>query len=325
MKEWQLLTEAGQIRRLRSLAGAAIDHFPIHPTRVRLVGGFTNVIFRIDTTNGPYALRVDLHQDHTDTDVEIELAWLNALSFGTDLRVARPVKAVDGRSQVYAETEGVPGARRCVLFEWIKGRTLADSPSEARYEALGRLSAGLHRHGATYQPPRRPMAWDRVFYWPDGIDPVVIFSPEMAHHFTNGRMKTLERAITQVETAFAGLDSHSAHIVHGDLHPWNAHAVGNRVTALDFEDVMWAHPVQDVAITLFYLRDEPRDLDFAAAFEAGYRSIAKWPASYEGELQHFMAARTLMFINYIANLQEDPSDFYARAFPRLEGFLSDFG
>ena len=44
MKQWEQLTEGGQIRRLRPLALAALNSFPITPTRLRLVGGFTNII-----------------------------------------------------------------------------------------------------------------------------------------------------------------------------------------------------------------------------------------------------------------------------------------
>lgn len=325
MKDWTALSEAGQIRRLRALARSALEAFPITPLRLRLVGGFTNVIYRVDTEEGPYALRVDLHQDHSDEDVAIELAWLDALGAETELDVAHPVRAVDGRSQVYAEGDGVPGARRCVLFEWIPGRPLAERPTEAGYERLGRLSASLHRHGAGYLTANRPMKWDRVFYWPEDVDPVVIYSPKMAHHFINGREEILERSIRLTDRALERLDPASAQVVHGDLHPWNVHMVRNRVFALDFEDVMWAHPAQDIAITLFYLRDHPGYADLTAAFESGYRSIQEWPVAYEGEIEHFMAARTIMFINYVANIQDDPTEFYSTAFPRLERFLARYG
>ena len=37
-----------------------------------------------------------------------------------------------------------------------------------------------------------------------------------------------------------------------------------------------------------------------------------------------MAARSLMFVNYVANLREDPSEYYDIVFPRLERFLADW-
>jgi Ser/Thr protein kinase RdoA (MazF antagonist) len=166
------------------------------------------------------------------------------------------------------------------------------------------------------------MAWDRVFYWAEDVDPVVIFNPEMAHHFTGGRREILDRSIAAVEGAFARLDPTGIQVIHGDLHPDNVHTYRNRLIAFDFEDVTWGHRVQDVAITLFYERNRPEYADLRAAFHTGYRSIAPWPATYDGELEHFMAARTISFVNYVANPLDDPSDYYDIAFPRLERFLS---
>ena len=66
MKGWEPLTERGRYRRLRSLAWEALDEYDVLPTGLRLVGGFTNVVFRVETERGPLALRIDLHQDHME-------------------------------------------------------------------------------------------------------------------------------------------------------------------------------------------------------------------------------------------------------------------
>jgi Ser/Thr protein kinase RdoA (MazF antagonist) len=91
--------------------------------------------------------------------------------------------------------------------------------------------------------------------------------------------------------------------------------------ALDFEDVAWGHRIQDIAITLFYHRDEPGFGELQSAFESGYRTVAPWPLDYEGQIETFVAARNIMFINFMLNLGEDPTEFYERAFPRLEKLL----
>lgn len=324
MKEWADLTEAGQIRRLRPLAMAALEHYPIQPIRLRLVGGFTNIIFRVDAADGIYALRIDLRQDHSDADVDIELAWLEALAADTSLDVCRFVPTSSGNRFVHTSGEGVPGTRRCVLFEWIPGRPLHDNLSEDGYRQLGSLSAGLHLHGRQFVPPNQPMRWDKVFYWPEDIDPVVIYEPRMEQYIDTSRRGILDRSLRVLDDAFSRLDASGAQPIHGDLHPWNVHRYHSRLIAFDFEDVTWGHPVQDIAITLFYERDHPRYDALRSSFETGYRAIAPWPVTYDGQLEHFMAARSVMFINYVANLHEDPSEYYAVVFPRLERFLSDW-
>lgn len=325
MKDWADLTEAGQFRRLRRLASAALTRYPIKPEQLRFVGGFTNAIFRVDTPGSTYALRVDYRGDHSDTDVENELAWLKALDSETDLDICRFVSSRDGTDYVYAAAEGIPQARRCVLFEWIPGRPLDDNITEAGYHALGRLAAGLHLHGTTFSPPHRPLVWDRVFYWPEEVDPVVIYEPRMDRYIDKARRRTLDGALAAVATAFARLDPAQAHVIHGDLHPSNVHRFRNRLIGFDFEDITLGHRVQDVAITLFYERDHPAYADLRTAYREGYTELAPWPVAYEGELEHFMAARSLSFVNYVANLRDDPSDYYDIVFPRLQRFLADWG
>jgi Ser/Thr protein kinase RdoA (MazF antagonist) len=325
MKPWEELTDTGKIRRLRPLASAALTEFPIVPQRLRSIGGFSNAIFRVDAADRSYVLRIDLEGWHSDEDAAVELAWLEALAADTDIDVCRFVPARDGRRYVHSVAPGVPGSRRCVLFEWIPGRPLAERISPDGYRRLGRLAAALHRDGAGRRPAHWPLTWDRVFYWPEDIDPVVIHTPQVARFLSGGRAEILEEAITIVGRAFARLDWDAAQIIHGDLHPWNVHSYRDRLIALDFEDVTWGHRVQDVAITLFYERDNERYPELRAAFEEGYREVAPWPVSYDGELEHFMAARTIMFVNFVANLRSDPSEYYEVAFPRLAGFVERYG
>lgn len=323
MKPWDELTEKGQFRRLRTLAHEALGHYPIRPLRLSLVGGFTNVIFRVDTVDGPLALRVDYLQDHTDDDVAVELAWLAALE-ETNLDVCRVVPTRSGERSIYATAQGIPKPRRCVLFRWVPGKPLAEDMTPARYRQLGRLSASLHLAGADYQPPHEPMRWDEVFYWQEPADPVVYHLPENAHYFIGGRQEIIDRAIEAVTPAFGMLNPTEAQIIHADLHPWNVHVSRSRMIALDFEDVAWGHRVQDIAISLFYKRDHPDYDDLRDAFEIGYRELGTWPVEYEGQIETFMAARTIMFINFMLNIDEDPAEFYDVAFPRLEAFLARY-
>lgn len=322
MKPWEELTERGRYRRLRPMAMAALDAYSLQVHRLSFVGGFTNAIYRVDAAEGTFALRIDYMQDHTDENAQVELEWVAALAAETDVDVCRVVPDKRGRRSVYAGAQGVPGERRCVLFEWIPGKPLAEELTPQRYHQLGVLSAQLHLHGARFAPSIRPMAWDTIFYWPEELDPVTYDRPENARFFTGNRMDIMNRAIGATTRAFGKLAQAETQVLHGDLHPWNVHVTGKRMIALDFEDVMWGHRVQDVAITLFYERDQPSYADLRAAFTEGYAAIAPWPETYVGEIEHFMAARTLMFVNFILNIGSDVDEYYPSFFRRLEDFLA---
>ena len=322
MLSWRSLTEAGRYRRLRRVAHAALDRYPVAVRRIRLVGGFVNAVYRIDTDTAPLALRIELRPEHTDADTEVELQWLTALAAETDIGVATPIAARDGGLYVRASAEGVPRSRRCTLFTWIGGRPLADGLTPERCHRLGALSAKLHRHGATHRPLHRPMAWDRTFYFPEDVDPIVIDRPEHTRGLSREDRRVLARARDRVDRAFAELPTARAQVVHGDLHPHNVHIVGPRLRPLDFEDVLWAHPAQDIAISLYYLRDRPHADRLVDHFRRGYRTILPWPAS-RAQIDSFIAARRINFINYMLHSSDRGPAFLQQALPKLARFIAD--
>jgi Ser/Thr protein kinase RdoA (MazF antagonist) len=329
MKPWRELSERGRLGRLKVAAIAALDAYDLEVARVSLVGGFVNAVFRADLDHArsgraAVAVRVERSHDHPDADADIELSWLAELvgaDFGPELGVVEPIRSRDGALYVRVDVPGVPKSRRCTVFGWVGGRPLADQISEDSYRRLGRLSAELHKHGASYRPAVRPMAWDEIFYWPESIDPVVIDEPDSRRHFTDHQWQVLERARSVVQPAFDRLAPEGAQICHGDLHPWNVHRIRNRLIALDFEDVMWAHPVQDIAITLSYFMHHPERANLVAAFEEGYTELAPWPEAYAGQIDHFVVARRLMFVNMLLN-EGNLSDYLPTWIPLFEAFLA---
>ena len=309
MRPWDELTERGRLGRLRTAAISALGAYDLNVRRVSLVGGFVNAVYRASleppsVLGTAAAIRVERSHEHPDAHTDIELGWLAALAeadFGPNLGVAEPIPARSGSLYVRVDVPGVPSSRRCTVFRWVGGRPVADRLSTDSYRRLGRLSAHLHRHGATHQPDVRPMAWDKIFYWPQTIDPTVIDEERHRAAFSDHEWAVVSRVRAVVQRAFDRLPTRGAQVCHGDLHPWNVHRVGNRLIALDFEDVMWAHPVQDVAITLTYFLEHPDRESLVAAFRDGYSEVAAWPEQYPGQIEHFIAARRLMFVNMLLN------------------------
>ena len=100
-------------------------------------------------------------------------------------------------------------------------------------------------------------------------------------------------------------------VIHGDLQMGNVMVHRGRLTAFDFEDVMRGAPVQDIAITLSYGRARPDYLELRRAFRAGYERRRGWPVEFEGQLELLMAARKVMFLNYLLRTEPEPEDFVA--------------
>lgn len=322
MTPFDLLTDQGRARRLREVVVAALAHYRLDVARIRLLGQETNTLFRIDVGDGSkLVMRVADPHGNTAANMEIEADWLEELR-QSGLPVPQPVKAADGRAVVSAGAPGVPEERACVLFTWVPGKPLGAAAGVADYTALGELSARLHQSTERRPEPAGARQWDRVFYYPEDLDPVVIAVDAYAHLFTPHRCAVIGQVLAIAEPTLTRLHTVQAQLVHGDLHPWNVHRHRGRLWALDFEDAMLASPIQDIAISLFYNRDRSDHPELAAAFRAGYEAVRAWPDEEPSVIPTVMAARTVMFMNYVANGARDAEPFIDRATKRLEAFLA---
>ncbi len=308
------LAPSGRARRIRRAAMAALKAYDLPVARVRLITNETNGIFRIDAGDGRrFVLRVGRGGaiGHTPTEARSEVEWLGALARETDLLVPAPVANRDGEAVTHVEVRGVPHARDCVLFDWVPGRQLDDDLRPETMSAYGALAARLHEHAATFRPS--PMfeivRYDRVFPFDQ---PVVLFDPARTSFVTDVQRDVFRAGAEVLERAIESLRGREpARVLHGDLHRWNV-LVDRRsgdaapaVAAIDFEDLCWGWPVQDLAIALYYLHEEPTYPEILAAFRAGYEAVRPWPDVTGAEIATFIAGRAIVLANDV-ELLEDP-------------------
>jgi Ser/Thr protein kinase RdoA (MazF antagonist) len=129
---------------------------------------------------------------------------------------------------------------------------------------------------------------------------------------TPERTESVRGAIEIITPELGRLQSEvRPHVIHGDLQMGNVMVHRGRLTAFDFEDVMRGAPVQDIAITLSYGRARPDYWEMRRAFRAGYERRRTWPIEFEGQLELLMAARKVMFLNYVLRTDPEPGNFIA--------------
>jgi Ser/Thr protein kinase RdoA (MazF antagonist) len=319
LKPYFDLTGRGRALRLRHLALKALEQYDLDVSRVRLITNETNGIFRVDTATGEKViLRVTLPEGGHDLDGVLgEMVWLDALSRDTDLSVPRPMAAKTGELVVQVACAGVPQPRFCAVFGWVAGTDLADHLTPNNVRKLGELSARLHAHAATFRPPAgfSILRFDKVFPFPE---PVVLFQDEHRHLFPPERRAVYERAIAWAQGAIDRLQASGEpmRVIHGDLHQWNVRVYRGILSAIDFEDLMWGWPVQDIATTLYYFLG-PNFQELRAAFRQGYTRHSPWPERYPGEIGAFIAARGVGLVNFL--LHDPDPDWQAQVPAFVEG------
>jgi Ser/Thr protein kinase RdoA (MazF antagonist) len=259
-----------------------------------------------------FVLRIYSDEETTLKENQAEMFWLDALKRDTDLKVTEPIPRRDGKYISITNQEGVPPDRRCVLFKWIPGRPLENYLSYENYYKLGQALAKLHNHAESLNPLPihiQPKRWDKVFYYPD--EPVVYNTSEYSYLFPPERVELLENIIDKSENMFSSMfaDQRGLMLIHGDLHFWNVHYFQGELYLIDFEDVNLGYPIQDIAVTLYYGRQRDGYAEWKAGLISGYKSIRVWPEGGEETIDTLMAARAVMFINYVARVTPSPEEF----------------
>lgn len=328
VKPYEDLTRLGRIRRLRRVVFKALEEYDLEIDGVKFLTIDTNTMFQIRSVEGErFVLRIYSDEETTLKENQAEMFWLDAIIRDTDIKVCQPVPRRDGEYITILTVPGIPPDRRCVLFKWIPGRPLEEHLSPETYYQFGQVLAKLHLHAATLNPlPAfiQPKKWDRVFYYPD--EPVVYNTPEYSRFFPPERIRLLERVIERSDRVFERLfsDQSGLMLIHGDLHFWNLHYHKGELYALDFEDINRGYPVQDIAVSLAYGREREGYDEWKAAFKEGYCSIRAWPKEDERTIETLVAARTVMFINYVARIDPTPQEYIESRCERLEEYLRTF-
>lgn len=308
MKPFEQLSRRGQAKRLKSLATKALDQYDFELFDIKLVGLFTNAIFRLRTDSGhSYIMRVCNPAWRTKTDLISEIMWLQALSRDTTIRVPEPKPARNGDFIVDSFDASVPETRRCVVMSWIPGSLLGTKLNEANLFMMGTLFARLHEHGATFTPPNGFTERKMDSIYARG-EPDVLFSEACHDAFTSITDEILRQTDEKVREAFTYLykTSKGLQVIHNDLHHDNIKIYHGRLFPLDFEDTIWGYPVQDIAMALQDLMVDvaPDEYDpFQSAFREGYESKRRWPENYEGQIDTLRAGRMLWVANYVARFE----------------------
>lgn len=322
-------TTEGQ--RLQPVAERALKRYPFLTREVSHLDTHSNVLYRVVAENGQeFVLRVGTPHANSRSNIEVEVAWLDALNRETELEVVRPIATAGGGFIVDEVDSSTGKSHACVLFSWVPGQAVGDGAGPFAYRLLGEMCAQLQAHGRNWSPPAGSTLrhWDRVFYYDREMDPIIIEDPAFGHFFTRDRSRTINRAGAMAETAIEwALRWGTPQIVHGDLHEWNVHIKNNRLYAFDFEDVMVAVPAQDISICLYSSRRSENRDEIRAAFRKGYESVLPWPVGSERQLDSMHAARQIMLMNYAARTLPvaEAEEYLDDVMPWLEDYVDKYG
>jgi Ser/Thr protein kinase RdoA (MazF antagonist) len=321
VKPYGELTRLGQLRRIRRLAGAALEAYGLRGARLTFLRYFANITYRVDVPGpvpqaggpGPYVpnrylLRV-LSTGHRQV-AEGEMTWLAALSHEAGLPVPEPVATLEGELLTRIATPGVPEGRLVSLMRWVDGRKRTTGFRPAHLRAWGQMVARLHAFAAGWRPPEgfKRFVWDwEGLLGGRGFDcSVEELVTSMPEHLQEPFQIVSQEARAVMDGLGTGSDAYG--MIHGDMYPENVLFKAGEVVPIDFEDCGFGHWLWDIALPLClqpWTEEWHRERD---AFLEGYARVRTLPESQLRHLDLFMAAQYATVVLWAsAFIRDDPA------------------
>lgn len=314
------VTARTQVGRLRALAARALPAWGLGQASPRLLNHGYNTTFRVDAADGRrFALRVNVVPTKTDAHLRAEVAWLAALATETDLRVPTPQRTLDGEWAARVLSPDHGRELPVVLFSWLEGRNLGRIPGHRQLRAVGAAMAVLHDHATTWRPPEAgalPVFDDVLTDLPNRLGDHPALDADARGVLT----AAYARAQELQDEAFA---TGEAIPLHADLHGGNLKWYDGRLSVFDFDDAGLGVPALDLAIAVYYLRDDAAAED---ALRTGYAAVRALPDVGAETFEGMVAGRNLLLLDDLleqqnVDLRAIIPEYAAATVRRLRGWL----
>lgn len=343
MKAYEDLTPRGKLRRTRRIAQAALKAYGFTEAHLKFIVDTGNIVYRVkamDPTpidgnlyvDNCFSLRLHYPGYQDNNTVDSELEWLSAMC-NEGLPVPQPICTTDGSLSVEVSVPGIPGARRCTLLRWVKGRMATKVVRPWHMTAIGRLLARFHNHTSRWKPS---VGFVRRHYDSNGLwgdDTGTNYTADEVwprippQHFKDFQEVTMR--VKRVMDAWGkGPDVYG--LIHADLGTKaNVLFHGAKAHAIDFDDGGFGYWVYDLAMPLSDWEGEDVWPAFREALLEGYKEKRSIPEEQLCQLELFQAAVRAMEIFWgTAGIMLHPDSTYwmerrERAWKHIKRYLKE--
>lgn len=281
---------------MTDLAREALGLWGLADAECQFVAGRENLVYRVSTAGGDFALRLKRPGYRQKAELASELQWLDAMD-AAGLQVPRPLPSSRGRLLERLGNQHVD------LVTWLTGRPLGKSsmPLElddrvGTFRAIGSEMARLHLACDAW---RRPDGFVRCDWNIDGLlgDGALWGrfweNPTLDRPTRNLFLRFREVARDRLALAEGRLD-HG--LIHADLVRENILIENGTVRIIDFDDGGFGYRQFDLATLLMKTKDEPDYPALKFALIDSYLALRPLDMSL---LDLFMVLRAVTYVGWI--------------------------
>ena len=318
------------VHNIADAVAKTVTEFGFRSGELRLLSHYVNTVFRLSTDSGQYVVRAHRATNRTTSEVNAELAWLDALSSAEDIRVPRVQKTADGNAIAMASLRNTEHELPVSILEWMTGRTIGDEKTTHRFEELGSMTAALHRHAQTWSSSAsldRPTYNSETVFLTDIHERLSKMLGSKDAMRVNDALVSLRKRLQTVETEL-GSDCSAFGLIHGDLSFGNVLFDDIGAIPIDFDDCGFGYFLHDLTIPLAGAWTKPDFEERYQAFVVGYRQIRELRGDLLRHIPVFLGLRSAQLImDYAGSVtwaQGILDQYRTRLLPALEASETDF-
>lgn len=308
---------------MQQLAAKAAGLWGFDAASLTLAAHRENAVFRLETGQGTFALRLHRPGYRSNQELESELQFMAMLSLHG---VAVPAPIASGRGQFFEVLDGT----QVSVLTWLAGKPLGTTGQPlvvadrlGTFRRFGKLIASLHDAADEWSPPHgfSRQAWDR-----EGL---LGEQPQWGRFWDTPYLMPDQRTILQHtrEKLRRELQSRpfDQGLIHADLVCENILMDGETIRIIDFDDFGPGFRLQDLATALVKFEAEPDFEDLRSALFEGYESLR--PLDRDG-VSLFLMIRHLTYVGWIVPRMQGPEGearckrFISNAIPKALAYLA---
>ncbi len=300
----------------------AIAQWPIKVRKISLAAHRENAVYRVESEEGVFALRLHRLGYRSDDELNSEMEVMAALSRAG---LSLPVPLQNRRGLFLAHCEGV----QATVLTWLSGTPLGETgkilliPNRTEtFQALGNTIAAMHNALDAWTPSP---AFKRV-HW--NIDGLLGDAPHWGRFWDHPNLspedKNLLLTLRELLRKQLSQGPWDYGYIHADLVSENLLVDGNAVSIIDFDDSGFGFRLHDIATALVKHQNEPDYQTLRAALIAGYTS--KRPLD-TASIDTFLLIRHLTYLGWIVPRMQSPGGperakrFIDQALPAARAYL----
>ncbi|WP_017444853.1 phosphotransferase enzyme family protein [Gayadomonas joobiniege] len=290
-----------------ALAHIAANWHLAEVKNVELLTVSENATFKVTyQDNNQLAFRISREGYNSQNALLSELDWIRALISENTLYTAAPI--ADKNGQLIGTLTLTNKSLTVIAFKFLAGAepTINDD-IEPWFERLGGLTAKLHQHSQSWQPPK--YFERKIWNYDTMIGPQGHWGDWQADKsLKNNELKIIKQALSVAKTMLnCYTNKQNYGLIHADLRLSNLLVLDDQIAVIDFDDCGYCWYMYDFAATISFYELENNVEQLKQAWLKGYQNIRPLNQADIKAIDTFIFLRRVLLTAWLAGHPETPT------------------